>query len=197
VRVIRCSLSRNESASLFSSFLLFSSRTLLLAVHQSRLARKCLRAIYSFTLKILPVFDCTCECLILYKRRFSKERESVYAIWNVPAGQHVYYFDETLEGTSSFEPDKRSVVLLLHTDWPLMTFTSADVESRYPGITVTLSAEGREFSERKERERKEVVPVLLNVQILYPLRYRRLNKLFVLTILVHPPVEHSSEPGIK
>jgi len=54
-------------------------------------------------LKILPVFD--------YKKRFSKERESVYT-WNVPA-EHVYYLDKTLERTSSFEPDQRLVVSLL------------------------------------------------------------------------------------
>jgi len=71
-----------------------------------------------------------------YKRRFSKERESVYTVWNVLAEQHVYYFDKTLEKTSSFEPDQRPVVLLSHADWPLMTSTSADVETvrdnRYP-----------------------------------------------------------------
>jgi len=70
----------------------------------------------------------------------------VYTVWNVPAEQHVYYFDKTLEGTSSFEPDKRSVVLLSHTDWPLMTSTSADVETTRDNVA--LSAEGRESETR-------------------------------------------------
>jgi len=44
--------------------------------------------------------------------------------------EHVYYFDETLGRTSSFEPDQRLVVLLSLPDWSLMTSPSADVKAR-------------------------------------------------------------------
>jgi len=67
----------------------------------SGLGFNCLITAKSF--KILPMFDC--------KRRVSKERESVYTIWNACLPErYVYNFDRTLERTASFEPDKRSVV---------------------------------------------------------------------------------------
>jgi len=43
--------------------------------------------------------------------------------------KHVCYFDKILGRASSFEPDQRLIVLLSHADWPLMTTTSADVET--------------------------------------------------------------------
>jgi len=48
----------------------------------------------------------------------SEERVYMCMIWNVPVEQYVL---KTLERTASFEPDKRSVVLLSHLDWPSIT----------------------------------------------------------------------------
>jgi len=59
---------------------------------------------------------------------------------------YVYNFDTTLERTASFEPDKRSVVLLSQLDWPPITRMHRLMWRRL-GIIVFFCAEGSKSRE--------------------------------------------------